>query len=271
MNSYRDLANGFRQLNIPSHQPVLAHISNSVLADVKGGTETLLAALLATVDNVMMPTFTFQTMVIPRTGPLHNALEYAVEDHETSAETFSDNLPSSPEIGDAAETLRKHPQARRSSHPIFSFSGVGVDVALDAQSLTAPWAPIQKLSELGGWILLFGCDQASNCTIHYAETVAGRKQFIRWALTEEKVVECPHFLGCSKGFNDLDLLLGDSSSQRQVGTHQLRVFSMKELIRDVVELIRNDPLALLCSDEGCVYCSEIKRWNADRAHLIPLR
>jgi aminoglycoside 3-N-acetyltransferase len=271
MNSYRELANGFRQLNIPSHQPVLAHISNSVLADVKGGSDTLLAALLATVDNVMMPTFTFQTMVIPRTGPPNNALEYAIEDHETFAEVFTESLPSSPEMGDAAEKLRSHPQSRRSNHPIFSFCGVGVDMALNAQSLSAPWAPIQKLSELDGWVLLFGGDQTLNYTIHYAETVAGRKQFIRWALTEEKVVECPHFLGCSKGFNALDSLLEDSPPQIWIGTHHARVFSMKNLIRNIVEILQKDPLALLCSDQDCVYCSEVKRWTTARAHWIPLR
>ena len=271
MNTYRDLANGFRQLNIPSHQPVLAHVSDLVLSDIKGGAETLLAALLATVDNVMMPTFTFQTMVIPRTGPPNNALEYAIEDHESSAEVFSADLPSSREMGEVAETLRRHPQARRSSHPIFSYAGVGVDVALEVQSLAAPWAPIQKLSELDGWILLMGCDQTFNCSIHYAEMLAGRKQFVRWALTEEKVVECPHFLGCSRGFIALDSLLQNPPLQEKIGKNLVNVYLMKNLIRETESILQKDPLALLCSDRDCPYCPEIKRWTASHAHWIPLR
>ena len=58
MISFRDLASGFRKLNIPTHQPVLAHVSLSAFDEIKGGVDTLLAALLATVDDLMMPTFT---------------------------------------------------------------------------------------------------------------------------------------------------------------------------------------------------------------------
>jgi aminoglycoside 3-N-acetyltransferase len=269
--SYRDLANGFRQLDIPSHEPVLAHISNSVLTEIRGGADTLLAALLATVDNVMMPTFTFQTMVVPRTGPTNNALEYGAQDQEASAEVFTEYLPCSPEMGETAEKLRNHTQARQSHHPILSFSGVGVDVALNAQTLSEPWTPIQKLSEMNGWVLLFGCDQTVNCTLHYAESIAGRKQFIRWALTEEKVAECPHFPGCSKGFNALDSSLKDSTRQSVIGITLVRAFSMQNLINYTVDILQKDPAALLCSQKDCVYCSEVRRWFASRSHWIPLR
>lgn len=271
MISYRDLANGLKRLDIPGHQPVLAHISNSVLSEIRGGVDTLLAALLATVDNVMMPTFTFQTMVVPRTGPTNNALEYGTQAQEESAEAFTESLPCSPEMGETAEKMRNHPQARRSYHPILSFSGVGVDVALNAQTIAEPWGPIQKLSEMNGWVLLFGCDQTVNCTIHYAESIAGRKQFIRWALTEEKVVECPHFPGCPKGFNALDPALKDSTRQSAIGLTLVRTFSMQNLINTTVDILQKDLTTLLCSQQDCVYCSEARRWFAARSHWISLR
>ncbi len=271
MISYREIANGFKQLNIPSHQPVLAHIADPVISEIKGGADTLLAALLATVDNVMMPTFTFQTMVVPRTGPTNNALDYGTEDKEMSAEAFTASLPCSSEMGKTAEELRNHAQARRSPHPILSFSGVGVDAALNAQTFLEPWAPIQKLSELNGWVLLVGCDQTVNCTLHLAEGIAGRKQFIRWALTEEKVVECPHFPGCCKGFNALDSTNMEEPQQSMIGSSLVRAFSMPNLIGHAVDLLQKDPSALLCSQPGCVYCSEVRHWITSRSHWLPLR
>jgi aminoglycoside 3-N-acetyltransferase len=271
MISYRELANSFKTLGIPNHQPVLAHISNSIIPEFKGGSDTLLAALLATVDNVIMPTFTYQAMVIPLTGPTNNALEYGMEGMEMLAEIFTEDLPSNTEMGETAEKLRKHPQARRSLHPILSFSGLGLDEALNSQTLSDPWTPIHKISEMDGWILLFGCDQTVNSTVHYAETIAGRKQFIRWALTEDKVVECPHFPGCSKGFNALDSLLENSTNQTVIGSTIIRGFSMQKLIRDVVDILQKDPLALLCSQPNCRYCSEVRRWAVTRSHWISLR
>ena len=271
MISYREFANGFRQLNIPSHQPVLAHISNSVFAEVKGGADTLLAALLATVDSLMVPTFTFQTMVVPRTGPTNNALDYREYTQDASGEIFTETLPCHPAMGEFAEKARNHAQARRSSHPILSFSGVGVDVALNDQTLSEPWAPIQKLNELQGWVLLVGCDQTVNYTIHLAEMISGRKQFIRWALTEEKVVECPHFPGCSRGFDAIDSLLQDSPRQILIGTTRVRAYSLQELIGQAVDILQKDPLTLLCSQKNCEYCDEIRRWVRSRSHWIPLR
>jgi aminoglycoside 3-N-acetyltransferase len=271
MISFRELAISLKKLDIPNHQPVLAHISNTVIPQIKGGSDTLLAALLATVDNVIMPTFTYQTMVIPLAGPTNNALEYGLESTEMSAEVFNEDLPSSVQMGETAEKLRKLPQARRSIHPILSFSGLGLDEALNVQTLSDPWAPIQKIGDRDGWVLLVGCDQTVNCTLHFAEMVVGRKQFIRWALTEDKVVECPHYPGCSRGFNSFDSLLEDSPRQTAIGSMISRAYSMKKVINDAVKLFQKDPLSLLCSQPDCNYCSEIRRWTVSRSHWIPLR
>jgi aminoglycoside 3-N-acetyltransferase len=56
------------------------------------------------------------------------------------------------------------------------------------------------MEELDGWVLLFGVDHTVNTAIHYAESLAGRKSFVRWALTREGVRQCPGFPGCSNGF-----------------------------------------------------------------------
>ena len=63
------------------------------------------------------------------------------------------------------------------------------------QTLAEPLAPIGALAQRGGWVLLLGVNQTVNTSLHYAERLAGRPQFTRWALTYEGVRECPQFPG----------------------------------------------------------------------------
>jgi aminoglycoside 3-N-acetyltransferase len=260
MISYREISNDLHQLKIPSHQPVLAHISNTTIAKIKGGSDTLLAALLATVDDLMVPTFTYQTMIIPKIGPTNNALDYEKINSDSIAEIFTQSLSCHSSMGEFAEKLRVHPQALRSTHPILSFSGVGVDVALNGQTLWDPWAPIQKLVELQGWVLLIGCDHTVNYTIHLAEALAQRKQFVRWGLTAERIAECPHFPGCSKGFNSIEPYIQDLKRELILGTIPIRAYPMKDLIDIAVRVLQQNCLEFLCSKENCECCAEIRRW-----------
>jgi aminoglycoside 3-N-acetyltransferase len=53
---------------------------------------------------------------------------------------------------------------------------------IHAQTDHEPYAPIASLAEQDGVVLLIGMDQRVNFSIHYGEKLAGRMQFIRWAL-----------------------------------------------------------------------------------------
>jgi aminoglycoside 3-N-acetyltransferase len=272
MISYRELANAFRSLKIPTHEPVLAHVSLPAFGEVKGGAETMLAALLATVDDVMMPAFTWQTMVIPRNGPTHNAILYSTaDDARDSAEFFDVTLPAHPEMGETAEALRNSPQARRSQHPILSFTGVGVDMALEKQTLLEPYAPIHVLSELQGWVLLVGVDQTRNFSLHWVEGLSGRKQFIRWALFEDRVQECPHFPGCANGFNAADKFLQPFTRETEISGGLIRAIPLPALLEETVKKLKQDPLALLCSAPDCDFCSIVRQQVETRSHWITLR
>ena len=131
MISYRDISTGLQDLGLDRSTPVLAHISLPKLGEVKGGLSTVMGALLATVDNVMMPTFTFSTLVIPESGPENNLMIYGSgRESNLKAEVFSHDLPGDAPDNQASEALRAYPGVYRSSHPVFSFAGLGLDVAL---------------------------------------------------------------------------------------------------------------------------------------------
>lgn len=268
MLSYRDIHLGFRKLELDPGAPLLVHASLSSLGEVRGGAETVLAALLACSPAMMMPTFTYRTMITPETGPEGNGLTYGANgDQNRLAEFFRMEMPADSSMGILAETLRRAPGARRSKHPILSFAGVNLEAVLATQTLLEPLAPIGALASQGGWVVLLGVNHTTNTSIHYAERLAGRKQFLRWALTYEGVVECPAFPGCSNGFEMAGLHLTPIIRRAQIGAATLQAIPLQPALKILVKIIQTDPLSLLCGDPDCGRCSAVR---ADVFHLSQL-
>jgi aminoglycoside 3-N-acetyltransferase len=259
MITYRDLVTAFQALGLGEDSVVIAHASLSSFGEVQGGAEAVLGALLAVCKGLMMPTFTYKTMIIPETGPLDNAIEYGTGTHRNrQAEIFDVNMAADTTMGIIPETLRRHPNANRSLHPILSFAGINVDHALNAQTYSEPLAPIGVLTEAQGWVLLLGVNHTVNTAIHYAERLAGRKQFVRWALTPHGVRECPGFPGCSEGFQAIAPYLFKLTRFVQVGSALVQGLPLHGLVNTVQELIAADPQALLCHRDHCPRCNKIR-------------
>ncbi len=266
MISFRELSAGLRRLDLDPKLPLMAHASLSALGEVRGGAETVLGALLAASPALMMPTFTYRTMLTPESGPPGNAVTYgAARNQNLQAEFFKMDMPADASMGAIAEKLRRSPGAQRSTHPILSFAGINVGAALEAQTLTEPLAPLGVLARQGGWVILLGVNHTTNTSLHYAERMAGCKQFIRWALTYEGVVECPGWPGCSNGFESAALHLEPLNRKVQIGGALVQAFPMQPMIHLIVDLIRRDPTALLCNQPDCERCSAV------RAHSVNLQ
>jgi aminoglycoside 3-N-acetyltransferase len=271
MVSFREFLHTFRDVGVKPGQPVIVHASLSAVGEIRGGAETVLGALLAACPGVMAPTFTYKTMIIPEVGPENNAYTYGTgKDQNRMAEFFQPDMPADPMMGVLPETIRKHPGARRSMHPILSFSGIHLDQVLSTQTMEAPLAPIGALAEDNGLVLLIGVNHTVNTSIHYAEYLAGRKQFIRWALTPQGVRECPGFSGCSDGFEAAAPYLESITRTAQIGSATLRSIQLKPMIEILAELIRKQPLALLCGKNDA-RCEEVRRHHeATQAPSVPV-
>jgi aminoglycoside 3-N-acetyltransferase len=259
MLTYRDFIKAFHELGLVSESKVLVHASVSALGEVSGGSETLVGALLATVQVVITPTFTTKAMITPPFGPDNNAIRYVPsQEDETILEQFHMELPADQALGELAEIIRCHPKAQRSAHPLLSFAGVNAADFLSNQSLEDPWAPIKQLADADGDVLLLGVDHTANIAIHYAELLAGRKQFLRWAMWEGKIVEVPHWPGCTKGFQSIAEKLGGVVREEALGDAFAQAIPLRDLINIAKGWIREDPEALLCQDPNCEYCRIVR-------------
>jgi aminoglycoside 3-N-acetyltransferase len=257
--TYRDFITGFRKLDLDSPTPVLVHASLSAFGEVHGGVETVLGALCSSFSTIIMPVFTYKTMITPEMGPPDNGMSYGSgKDANRMAEIFRQEMPADPLMGVLAEAVRSHPKAQRSMHPILSFAGINAKKILDSQSIKGPLEPIQALKDANGWVLLLGVDHTVNTSIHYGEQLAGRKQFIRWALTPKGIIPCQKFPGCSAGFEAIRPQLASISRKAEVGNAEVLAIPVENVIDSVCTLLVGDPLALLCNREDCERCNAVR-------------
>ncbi len=252
------LRNSLLELELED-RPVIVHASLKSLGFIQGGAETVVRALIETTAAVLVPTFTYKTMVTPGVGPPYNGMSYGKDSQLNSlAEPFHKDMRVDPMIGMLPETLRLHPSARRTLHPILSFAGINAGPALDAQTLYNPLAPIGTLADQDGWVILMGTDHSVNTSIHFAERLAGRRQFVRWALTRGRVVECPGFPGDSEGFEALASSLEPHTRRASVGGAVIQAIPLQALFEITIARLRRYPLDLLCHRMDCARCNDIR-------------
>jgi aminoglycoside 3-N-acetyltransferase len=259
MITYRDFSHALDELDIQAHSRVLLHAAIDSFGVVAGGEESLIGAVVNRCELIITPAFTQQTMITPSVGPADNALEYGSdEEANLYAAIFDADLPVAAHLGTVNEVLRKHPQAERSNHPILSFVGINADEALTSQSLESPLGPVEWLANYDGDVLMMGCDQRANVALHLGEQLAGRKTFIRWALTANGVVECLNMPGCSDGFDLVRSRLGAIARSTTLNAVVLEAIPIRDLLNLTTGWIREDPRALLCDRTGCPHCASVR-------------
>jgi aminoglycoside 3-N-acetyltransferase len=256
--NHNDLILAFQELNL-SDKVVIAHASLRAFGEVVGGADTVVTALMYTLGALIMPTHTYKSMMIPASGPANNGVNYSrAQPWNRLADLFEPSMPADVMMGVIPENLRQRPQAKRSMHPILSFAGVNAEKILQSQTLEDPFAPLMQVANADGWVLLLGVDHTANTTIHLAEKLAGRKQFTRWALTTDGTIPCPGFPGCSAGFEQLEPIMRAHTLTTRVGNALVRAMPARTLILTVIDVVKKNPLALLCNRSDCERCAVVR-------------
>jgi aminoglycoside 3-N-acetyltransferase len=241
------------------NKPAIAHASLKSFGAIQGGAETVLNALLASVSRLIVPTFTYKTMITPEVGPPNNGIAYGTQlDLNRMSEPFRYDMSVDPLIGTLPETLRHYPGAMRTAHPILSFAGVNATNELNTQTVYNPFTPIGALADQDGWVLLMGVNHTVNTSIHYGERLAGRHQFVRWAMSNKRIVECPGFPGCSDGFEAIRPEIKQFTRRVEVGNSFIEAVPLHPMLQVVEASIKKNPQALLCQREMCERCDAVR-------------
>lgn len=266
----RDIVRGLKALGLTRDSAVVVHASLSSFGNVRGGARAVLAGLLWTCDTVVMPAFTCQSLVWPLVGPAANGMTYGEPEHDgrnRDALFFHPDRPVHSDAGTIAETLRRQPIAARSAHPALSFVAAGehAQEALAGQTVERPYAPIEWLQQHDGDVVLIGVGHTRNISIHFAEQLAGRKQFVRWAIARDddslrvRALRLPHFPGCPDGFDAVEPELARAMHTVTIGEATVRRIPLGMLIPIVVGWISEDPHALLCDRPDCERCNDVRK------------
>lgn len=162
------------------------------------------------------------------------------------------------EMGAFPKLLLAHPDRIRGNNALNSFAAVGplASELIAGQSNEDVYAPLQALYKLDGYVLLMGTDLCSATAIHYAEQLAGRAPFIRWAKGENGMTVPVRAGGCSDGFEKLSELLTAYEKQVSIGSSLWRCYRVRDIVDVCTDAFQNDPYVAHCDDPDCCRCND---------------
>jgi len=244
--TWKELAEGLRELGLESGSIVLVHSSLSSFGYVVGGAEAVIKALLMVVGEdgtVLVPTLTGSIMDCPENPPI-----------------FSLDKPCW--TGKIPEKFRKMPGAVRSLHPTHSVAAIGPEAEQllkgheECETPCGECSPYVRLARLGGYILFLGVTLDSNTTFHAAEELAEVRYHLqpepvrsRIILPHgEKVVEGRiHAYGTPRAFGDMEEKLHAEGIlvRGKIGRATVRLVKANEMLDYTVKLLKKDELALI--------------------------
>lgn len=248
-----EIERGLSAVGLGKGSHVLVHASYKAFGGVEGGPAMVVGALVETASTVMMPASTWERTAVWDASGLYEGNAYAPEPPpRANPAPFSYDTPIDKEIGIIPEIFRQVYPVCRSSHPLQSFIAYGdlaESIAGDGQDISAG-APIGRLMDAGGVLLLAGVTHTASTAVHLAEERAGRTLFVRHARTDLGVlaVSCG---GCGEAFDELQSSVGLMERNAVVGNATLRCYDLRLYVEAVGALIEKDPYALLCDCDRC--------------------
>lgn len=241
-------------------QPVCIHAS---LRSFGCRVEGLLGAFLDAGCTVLAPTFSdmYEAPPVPELMPENNGAgdySYFLEKEYVDVGVFTpeSNLLSTEEMGKFPQLVLEDPRRVRGNNYLNSFAAVGplAKALVEKQTNEDVYAPLEKLYEMDGFVLLMGVDFTGATAIHYAEQKAGRMPFVRWARGENGSTVAVRAGGCSDGFEKLAARLQAKSVT--VENSLWRCYRVRELVDACVEAFLADPMVAHCDDPDCGRCND---------------
>jgi len=262
--------------DLPADDPaVVVHSSLKSIGFVIGGAEAVVRALLDWVGKdgtLIFPAFSY-SLSDPEQWHHPPVAPHLVEKVRKNLLPFNADL-SQIDTGAIPSMAARFPGALRSIHPNGSVVALGkhsqrIASSQRLENSLLPDGPFGQIYALDGRVLSIGTELDSNSSIHLAErwarggkglpylgeswksrvpvdTPRGRE----WVLLEKEG-------SCSAGFLRIEPTLRSRGvlSYGRIGQSHCQFMSQRKLIDETIEILDEDPLALLCSNPDCPQCA----------------
>lgn len=242
---------------------VMVHSSLSSFGWVESGAQTVIDGILGQECTIMVPTFSRAYELLPRQDERipRNGKEYegGLELPPGSDPIYApDSNVVNPSMGTIPATVLAMSGRARSVHARQSFTAVGplADELTAGQTVEDVFAPIRNLGRMQGFVVLAGVGLTSMTALHFAEEMAGRRPFRRWAYGTDGSRKPFAIAGCSGGFDNLATVLSPIERHTLVGRSLWRVFPAADALDRASEAIRAEQSITHCDKEVCLDCED---------------
>jgi len=243
---------------------ICIHSSLKSFGHVENGPRTIIDTFIEENCTILVPSFTDNYAVPPIAGlkPTRNGWDYDkfawhTYGYDRIFNTDSTHITKE-NMGIIPYEIVKMSNRKRGNNPLSSFTAIGkyANALVCHQSPKNVWAPLEELYNLQGYVLLMGVNLDHATIIHYAEQLAGRNPFIRWA-NDSLGNTIPVSVGsCSKGFDSLSEILKPIESNITVGRSYWRCFPTVDMVNTCVSAILASPQITHCSNPDCDLCND---------------
>ncbi|MFX0061782.1 MAG: AAC(3) family N-acetyltransferase [Candidatus Hermodarchaeota archaeon] len=242
------------------NKSLCVHSSLRSFGFVEGGAKTVVSALINQNCTVVVPTFSYDFDVPPPKHiklPVQNAYTYTPKEGIGKIYT-----PASNEIHSSMGVIPKYILSIsgrvRGNHPLSSFTAIGskAEEIIGKQTPDNVYAPLAEVCNDDGLLVLMGVNLTKATAVHYAEELAGRRMFIRWANDVFGNPIAVKIGGCSHGFNNLSRFVEPIEKNITVGNSLWRIFPLRSFVDIVAQTIQENPNITHCYNPDCEDCKD---------------
>lgn len=265
-----DILRAIQRLGM-EHAEICAHCSMRSFAHAIQA-DALIDCFLQMGCTILVPAFSdqYEARPIPAYMPEQNGAgdySYFLQQHYAPSPPFStvSREITLEEMGVFAQRVLLRAGSQRGNHPLNSFAALGPSAGRLVRSQTPRnvYAPLAQLCQDDGYVLLMGTTLNSATMLHYAEQLAGRTPFLRWAQGEAGRV-VPALAGsCSEGFWRLGAALEGCARRIQVGKSDWVCYPAKEMAEICRAQIAEHPEITHCGDPDCARCNDALKGGPD--------
>lgn len=241
------------------------HASLKSFGLVQGGADQIIDLFLEHGCTLVVPTFTEGNTVPPPRGYRLKQNGSSLYDGANPSPIFAyplsyarDNTAIDRTMGTLPATILRRPQRVRGNHPHSSFAAIGpLAQRIIQEQRPKDWlAHFRELIKLQGKVLLMGVGLDRMTLVHLAEQEAGRRPFIRHAISDTGDAIEVQVGTCSRGYKKLEPHIKHLAVHKRVGTSCWQVFDASAVLEAATKAILDDPFITHCGDSTCERCND---------------